>query len=168
MRAIRVFIVRHGRAEPDSHTGLDEDRVLTSRGATQAAYLGQAIGSDERRPVRLLVSGLKRAQQTAAIINESLQSELVHEPALETGHAASEVIALIQEHADVENLMLVGHNPQLGDLIGVLLQGPEAGGCILRTGEAVVIDVRLSQPIGTGQLVERIRLDETALTGARR
>lgn len=167
MRAMRVFIVRHGKAEPDSRTGVDEDRALAPRGRVQAAYLGQAIAADERRPAHILASGLKRAQQTAGIINESLQAGLVREPALETDHDASELIALLQSHAEAASIMLVGHNPQLGDLVGMLLQGPEAGGCILRTGEAVVIDVRLSQPIGTGHLIERIRFDETALAGLR-
>jgi phosphohistidine phosphatase len=146
---------------------VDEDRGLASRGRQQAAYLGQAIAADERRPARVLASGLKRARQTAVVICESLSAELVHEAALETGHNASEIVSLLQRQDAGACLMLVGHNPQLGDLIGLLLQGPEAGGCILRTGEAVVIDVRLSQPIGTGRLVERIRLDEAAMAGAR-
>jgi phosphohistidine phosphatase len=164
---MRVFIVRHGKAEPDSRTGGDEDRALAPRGRLQAAYLGHAIGAEDRRPKRVLVSGLKRARQTAEVISESLRADLVHEPALETGHNASEIVSLLQRQDAGACLMLVGHNPQLGDLIGLLLQGPEAGGCILRTGEAVVIDVRLSQPIGTGRLVERIRLDEAAMAGAR-
>jgi hypothetical protein len=62
---------------------------------------------------------------------------------------------------------LVGDNPQLGEVIGILTRGVPGPECMLRTGEAVIIDADPDNLIGTGKMIGRIRLAE-AVVGARR
>ncbi len=157
---MRLFIVRHGKAEAEAPTGLDRDRQLKPKGQRQAQFLGARVAEMERPPQRILASGWDRAQQTATIIAETLQRPLRHEEILEPGNPASSIVSMLQANAGVGSLMLVGHNPQCVDVLAVLTRALCPGDAIMRTGEAAVLDIRLSQPIGSGRLVERIRLDE--------
>ena len=61
-------------------------------------------------------------------------------------------------------MMLVGHNPQVGELCTVLTNGLAGSEMMLCTGEAVCLEVRPGDLIGTGRLVERLRLEQTFAT----
>jgi hypothetical protein len=66
--------------------------------------------------------------------------------------------------------MIVGHNPQLGELLGVLASGLPPQEMILKTGELVALEVRPSQMVGSAKIVGRLRLsaeknDETIVGG---
>src|SRR5882672_8513825 len=137
-----VYIVRHGKAEHDPSIQHDEDRALTNRGVRQANYLAERIASHEGPPALILTSPLTRALQTAKAIHGAIGGTLQEEPTLEPGHGASELLSVLRARADNESLMLVGHNPQLAELVWVLSRGLPADQVILRTGECVVLDVK--------------------------
>lgn len=157
-----VCIIRHGKAERDSASGTDVDRALKPRGFRQAAFLSEALGERlaERRVV--VSSPFTRARQTAEPIAAALGAELEFDERLEVGHPPSLAIELIAERGahDVA-VCLVGHNPQLEELIAVLTQGPTAIPEHLLTGEAALCKLDdWMEPIGRGREVERLRLDE--------
>ena len=163
---MRLFIVRHGKATDAqpcatqcSCGGQDDfSRELTTRGHAQARFLAGKLAKGERRVQTIIASRFPRALQTAHALQRTLACDLTTDARLEVDHEVSEALELIQEHAEERSFMLVGHNPQLGELISVLCSGLPPQELILKTGEMVVIDVRPNQPVGSGKLVDRVRL----------
>jgi phosphohistidine phosphatase len=175
---MRLFIVRHGKATDAQACAAqcscvddgDFSRELTTRGHAQARFLAGKLAKDNRPIQTIVASRYPRALQTAHAVQRPLGCDLTTDVRLEVDHEIAEAIEVIQEHADDKTLMLVGHNPQLGELISVLCSGLPPQELILKTGEMVVIDVRPSQPIGSGKLVDRVRLcdnvaDDTVVAG---
>lgn len=156
---MRLWVVRHGKAEQSSLTGRDEDRPLLKRGESQARWLGEQIAGKKRRPGLILASGLLRARHTAQIIHEHVGGTLETVRDLETGKSVSEAVALISSRINEGGLMLVGHNPTLGELVWVLERGLPPHEAMMRTGEAVVFDFDGGFEVGRGLLHKRLRLD---------
>jgi len=160
---MRLILIRHGKAEKESDSGRDEDRELLPRGRRQSRYLADELTAGKRmRPRRLLASGFTRARQTAQIIAAQLDLEVEHAPVLEIGHGVAAAIELIEKllrSGEQGPIAFVGHNPQLEHLAGVLLHGP-TGMESMRTGEAVILDLPDSKPVGRAELVTRLRLAE--------
>lgn len=152
-----LFIIRHGKAERTSPSGMDRDRALKDRGMRQAAHLGQWLSESEHGPDRILASDFTRARQTAELINEALELPLEFVRELQTGYGASAALEAIGEAGG--SPAVVGHNPQLSELAGILIRGvgSDMG---LRTGECVCVRFRGTPQIGSGELIARIRLDE--------
>ncbi len=168
---MRLYIVRHGKANdapgPCAPPGsADFGRELTPRGEAQAKFLAARLRTLGRPPARIIASRFPRALQTAHCIQQSLGVNLVTDARLEVDHEVAEAIAVIEDHARTsppgDPIMLVGHNPQLGELIGVLCSGLPPMELILKTGELVGIDVRPTALIGSGKVVERLRMSDEA------
>jgi phosphohistidine phosphatase len=157
---MRCIIVRHGKAERTSETGRDEDRVLTARGRRQAEFLARLFAAPAKRPALILASRFERALTTAKIIETAAGCPLRKVPELEAGTPCSEAIELIARHKSSVPLMLVGHNPQLAELIGVLLHGLPVQEEDLRTGEAVALELHASNLVGTAKELARLRLED--------
>lgn len=177
---MRVYIVRHGKATelPTVAPGFftqgssdtqrsagkyprnDFERGLTGRGEAQAAFLAERVASVDPRPEVILSSRYPRARQTALAIEAALHCPMVEQAGLEVDHDVSEAIDLIERERDAgrKAIMLVGHNPQLGELLGVLASGLPPQEMILKTGELVALEVRDSQMIGSAKIVGRLRL----------
>lgn len=171
---MRLLIIRHGKAEADAPTGRDEDRPLAERGHAQARHLAKALKAEAGlRPRLLIASGHVRAWDTAGIIAQALDIPRQREPVLELGHTSAEVVdvlavlaagrhpgaPLIARAPAPDVIALVGHNPQLERLAGVILAGPMGSGPGLRTGEMIAIDWSPLEGLGTGRLVTTLRLD---------
>lgn len=77
--------------------------------------------------------------------------------ALAPGASVRDALDLIHEHAGLTRggLMLLGHNPQLGELLATLAGGVGARNLILRSGEIIALEVRANQPIGTARVCGR-------------
>jgi len=168
---MRVYIVRHGKAT-EHGIKADFDRELTARGQAQAAFLAERIAAVEPRPQTILSSRYPRALQTAGSMQAALACPLITELGLEVDHDVSKPIELIEREiaAGHNSIMLVGHNPQLGELIGVLASNLPPQEMILKTGELVALEIRPSQMIGSAKIVGRLRLgpdrsDETIVGG---
>lgn len=96
-------------------------------------------------------------------IHASIQGESALAPrtrttqALAPGASVRDALDLIHEHAGLTRggLMLLGHNPQLGELLATLAGGVGARNLILRSGEIIALEVRANQPIGTARVCGR-------------
>lgn len=170
---MRLYIVRHGKAmdaQPACSSctcGSGEEdfsRELTSRGQAQARFLAAKLAKDGRAIATIVTSRFPRALQTAHAIQRPLSCDVRSDVRLEVDHEVAEALEIIHECEDDRELMLVGHNPQLGELISVLCSGLPPQELILKTGEMVVIDIRPSQPVGSGKLVDRARLCDSAIS----
>jgi phosphohistidine phosphatase len=151
----RVYIVRHAKAEKDSDSGADADRELKGRGERQAAWLAKELSEGDQKPVIVFTSRFARAMATARPIAEACACALEEAAVLETGHDASSVIEMLAERPLDGPVALVGHNPQLSEIVERLC-GEEARGMWLRTGEVAVVDL----DDDAGRLVGLMRMDD--------
>lgn len=159
---LRLYVTRHGKAEPESPTGRDEDRPLRRKGEKQAEFLASHLLASDRHPHLILRSRLRRAVETAAILTEALGCDEREEPTLGLGHPVSEVIEaleLVARQPEPRDVMLIGHNPQMEILVGALVSGANAGSVRMRTGECAILEFDADDAlIGGARLVDLVRL----------
>lgn len=154
-----LMILRHGKAEKDSPTGRDVDRPLANRGLRQAEYVGELLSAAKKplaRPSVILASRAERAKHTASIVAEALGMTVTLEDALTLGNSTGVAMRLVRSLVERDQpVLLVGHNPQLEDLVSSLT-GTASG---MSTGELVAVEVvGGKQPDARG--IGRFRLDE--------
>jgi phosphohistidine phosphatase len=161
---MKVYIVRHGKAEPDAPSGSDTDRLLAPKGMEQARFLGASIARHGPSPTLIISSPVVRAFETARIIHAALDARLETALPLRVDEPVSGVIDLLDALAEGPTpppcVMLVGHNPQVSELCEVLVNGVSAARCTFRTGEAVLLSVAPANLVGTGRLLSQLRLEE--------
>ena len=154
---MRLYLIRHGKAEEHSPDGRDETRALTRRGRRQADYLAERLL--ELPPAAIVSSPAVRARDTALQIAERLGLQLRLDPGIGLGAGPSDVIDVIAG-LDEPAVALVGHNPTFSVAADILVRGVGAPGEIqLRTGEAAVLEIAdASAPLGAAELLELLRL----------
>jgi phosphohistidine phosphatase len=165
---MRLYLMRHGKAEKKSPTGRDEDRPLQPRGERQSRWMGHSMlsAAAEERPALILASPAARADQTARLLHSYIGCTLKTEQRLALGNAVEDVLELIRTSAAGEggfelgrgSLVLVGHNPQLEILLPTLVAGLSADESEMRTGEAALLEVPAGAPLeGAARLLRRMR-----------
>jgi phosphohistidine phosphatase SixA len=121
-----ITLLRHASAEDRSVTLADEKRILTEKGIKQSKRVASFCQSRQLLPETLLSSPLLRAEQTAQIVQSNLTTcpKVTTVNWLENGTPVKVVIAelgkLAEQHLD--NIWLVGHEPDFSELIAYLLQ----------------------------------------------
>jgi phosphohistidine phosphatase len=120
---MQIYVLRHGEAE-ERETGLaDRDRKLTAKGKRDLKDVLKVAHKAEVAPDVILTSPLRRAQETAAIAAEILGCKHVVETRNLTPGASPELVwKEIGTDYKVEQILLAGHQPHLGSLIGLLLE----------------------------------------------
>lgn len=156
-----VYIARHGKAERHASTGFDRDRALKPKGERQAAYLGQQLSAMAIPPTAVFMSPYTRTRQTATIIADTLGLAAMVDERLLCGAPAGAGLDLVAEYEALGvTPLLVGHNPQVSELVGILVAGLPASDAAMRTGELVALSLEGRMPIGSMRLDHRLRLEE--------
>lgn len=156
---MKLAIVRHGKAEHDSVTGLDRDRELTVQGERQAVWLGEALLAEGFGGSLVLSSEAARAIATAELLCKGIDSEPQRVQLLMLGSPVAGLIPLIEQHHEEPRLIVVGHNPPMSELASLLVSGFGGYGVQLKTGTAAVVELPELTAPGTGRLIELLRLD---------
>jgi phosphohistidine phosphatase len=123
--ACTLYLVRHGIAAPARPNMVDADRALTEEGTRKTTRVAHGLRVLKVRPEAILSSPLRRAQETAEIIGAVLAPKVLVEicPPLAFGHEPREVVRSLRAHRGAEQVMLVGHQPDMGELASFLLSG---------------------------------------------
>ena len=118
-----IYVLRHGEAE-ERETGLaDRDRKLTAKGKRDLKEILKLARKAEVAATLILTSPLRRAQETAAIAADVLGcKEVVETRNLLPGASPEQIWKEICSDYKVEKILLAGHQPHLGGLIGLLLE----------------------------------------------
>lgn len=144
---IRIYLVRHGIAlDPDDRGALaDDDRPLTAKGRLRFRRSARAFARLDEPPGFIFVSPLARAVQTAEILAAALKADEVTvleelRPEGPIGKLLSEVGRRVK---DGQSVALVGHDPQMSQLVAALGDVPRADvpRIDFRKGAIVRIDV---------------------------
>ena len=124
-----LILWRHAEAlDPE---GLDNDlsRPLTPRGEKHAARMAQWLDRQLPEGTRILSSPAVRAEQTV----RALQRKYKVRDALSPGASVHDVLETAQWPDAKYPVLLVGHQPFLGDVAAQLL-GMAMGSCPIRKG----------------------------------
>jgi phosphohistidine phosphatase len=118
--------LRHGEARAMAAGG-DSARALSPHGEAMVDRLGAHLSGLGWRPERVFTSPLLRAGQTAERVlgaaHLTVQPEVLPELATATG--PDELLAALAGHEiDGAHVLLVGHQPLLGDTVGWCCDGP--------------------------------------------
>jgi phosphohistidine phosphatase SixA len=122
-------LLRHGAALPAAHGG-DASRRLSPRGRADLERLAVHLAGMGWRPDRAFTSPLVRARDSAVIALRQAAPTVVAEvmDALRPeGDPAAVLEALAAEGSTEGHVFLVGHQPMLGLLGGLLIGGPAPG-----------------------------------------
>jgi phosphohistidine phosphatase len=153
---MRLYIVRHAIAVPHGTPGVaEDDRPLTKEGIrkmNEAAHGLRALGCI---PDVILTSPLPRAKQTADILVQFLGKQIPLEliDALGPSGAHPDVYKEIRRHEKAESVMLVGHQPSLGEIAGEIAWGSPEHYVELKKGGACAIEVEGLTPVPRGSML---------------
>jgi len=132
---MRLILLRHGRAaERTEWTGKDNDRPLTAEGRLRTRAVVRAARALVRPIEMIWTSPFARAHATAELAGRAWRAPVEIHPWL----AAGAMPAIDQlAHLPGSDTVLVGHEPDLSELLGVLIGGPpiplrKAGFALLR------------------------------------
>jgi phosphohistidine phosphatase len=157
---MKLYIVRHAIADPHGSPGAkDEDRALTEEGIRKMHLAAAGLRRLDLIPDLILSSPLLRARQTAEILIEEFGKgmELKILPALAPSGMRRDLYASIASHGkNLNSLMLVGHQPSLGELAGEIISG--AGDCFIdfKKGGVCAIEItRFGNP-PSGSLISLV------------
>lgn len=120
----RLLLLRHAKAVPATDPLVDFDRPLADRGERDAERIGERLRQQGPPPALILTSPAARALRTAQLVARTIDYPrdaiaLDRRLYLAEPKVILEIIAA--QDAAVGTLLLVGHNPDLTELVHRLL-----------------------------------------------
>jgi len=113
-----LILWRHAEAEPGEP---DLERALTPKGIKQARRMADWLTSQLPDSCKILVSPARRTLQTAEPLGRKFK---IHND-LAPGAEAEDVLKVANWPAGKESVLIVGHQPTLGQVAALLLTGEE-------------------------------------------
>jgi len=141
-----LILLRHAEARPAPSGGEDIVRPLSPRGEDEARAAGNWLKARGLHPSRVLCSPSERTRNTATLALAALDGAPAPSMAEEIYEATpGELMALLDNHADADTVMLIGHNPGIERLVALLVEGrsdefrgmPPAGLAVLHLNGAL-------------------------------
>lgn len=126
-----LILWRHAEAEPGEP---DQGRKLTSKGDKQARRVAEWLHHRLPDATKVYASPAKRAQQTAHALAEVTHRKIKTLDALAPGATADEVLEAIGWNGGKGTLLVVGHQPTLGQVASRVLIGRAADWPIKKGG----------------------------------
>ncbi len=121
---MNLFILRHASAGTRrTNPLLDTKRSLDKDGKRHCLQLALILNSLDIQFDLIVSSPLKRCLQTASLIGTETgyETQILHSNALAPAATLKDFQNLLKECSKVENLLLVGHNPNLTLFLGSLM-----------------------------------------------
>lgn len=139
----RLILFRHGKSDWDAPFGSDHERPLSARGVRAAKTMGLVLANAGLVPDHAITSTAVRARTTLELAREAGGWDTTVEETDEL-YGTSPLGALevaSRAPADVESLMLVGHEPTWSALAYHLT----GGSVTVKTATVVGIDLQVDQ-----------------------
>jgi phosphohistidine phosphatase len=148
---MRVYFLRHGKADRSRWDGDDDARPLTPEGEQAMRREAKAIRAMDLALDLIVTSPLARAHKTAEIVADELglSGRLVEDDRLAPGFDVRHLEQTLAAHGPAEAVMVVGHEPDFSATIAELIGG---GDVVMKKGGLARVDVT-APAAGGGQLV---------------
>lgn len=114
-----LILWRHAEAEAGGPDLPDMERALTGKGQKQARRMGHWLNSQLPENCRILVSPAVRTLQTV----EALGRKFKTHPDLAPDADADDILRAANWPAGKEAVLIVGHQPTLGQVAALLMTG---------------------------------------------
>lgn len=147
---MKLYVLRHAIAlDQTEWRKADAERPLTEKGRKRMIEAAKGIKALDLSFDWILTSPYRRAYDTARIVAKTLKAEKklkVSRSLASDGDPKTLMRHLALDYRAWESVLLVGHEPYLSRLIGVLIGGPEArmdfkkGGLCLLNAESLAYD----------------------------
>jgi phosphohistidine phosphatase len=116
---MELILWRHAEAEVGDPDQSDEDRILTAKGHKQAWRVAEWLDDVLPEGCRILSSPAARTMQTA----EALGRKFKIEPRLRPEASVDDILEAADWPDSLRPVLIVGHQPTLGQLAARLLGG---------------------------------------------
>jgi len=132
---MEIYILRHGIAIERGAPGYkkDRDRPLTKEGEEKTQQIAEAMLAMGLKFDLILSSPYLRAEQTARIVAAELDEEITFTDFLTPDGNVLELLREINDEKP-QQVLLVGHEPDLSRLISVLVTGDGNAAIELKKG----------------------------------
>ena len=143
----RLFLLRHARARGPDATGDDFGRRLASEGRRAARHMAEFMRDHGLCPEFFLCSAAIRARQTWEILDPVISGAagVAVEGDLYLASSARLLGRLGRVQDRITSVMLIGHNPGIGSLAGLLVGGGN---------KAALADLRRDYPPGALAVID--------------
>jgi len=143
---MNLYILRHASAGiKRANPVVDHKRPLDKDGKRHCLQLANVLNTMKLQFDFIVSSPLKRSMQTASLVGTEMgyEAKIISSAALAPDATFAQFQKLLREYANYENLLVVGHNPNLTAFIGSLLVPAVASRAIVQDTSAGAVLVRL-------------------------
>lgn len=153
---MKVYFLRHADALPENGETItcDEERPLSEDGKKQVELLAQAVQKRSLNFDLVLTSPLKRCRETAEGLLQHLgrvAAEANDLDFLAPGGSTKKLMKYLRT-LEIENVLLVGHNPDVAEHIAYLM-GDKDAQVKMAKGALACVDCETSPRKAEGELV---------------
>ncbi|WP_069791928.1 phosphohistidine phosphatase SixA [Cyanobacterium sp. IPPAS B-1200] len=153
---MKIYLIRHGIAQERVGGEDNPQRALTPKGIAKTNQVAQKFKAIETLCNLILFSPYVRAKQTAQILlNYNLAPTMEENTALLPNGDIQSWIHWLQnsDYTEEDNLILVGHQPDLGNWAEILIWGNSNGKITLKKAGIIGINILdMGNPIGNSEL----------------
>lgn len=147
---MNLYLMRHANAGLSrGNPVVDAKRGLIKEGKDQCMLMGRLLGALKVQVDVIVSSPLKRSLQTAQFVGTELGYDAKVEVSSALGLEADSVAfqRLLEKYADRDDVLMVGHNPNLFKFLGRLITGNGGAGVRMRKGSVARIDMSKHPPL---------------------
>lgn len=154
---LEIYMMRHGPAQgsASSPSGDDRDRPLSPKGIEEMTQAARGLAAAGVRFTRILSSPYRRALETARIVAQA-QPEKPKVEVLESlaaGVVYEDLSSELTRERIAGKVLLVGHEPDMGSLVGGLIGSQKGGHIPFSPGTIARVDLDAWPPGQDGSLI---------------
>ena len=139
---MRLLIIRHAVAVPRGTPDMEDDaRPLTPKGRKRFREAARGLANVIQRPDALLSSPLPRARETAEIAAKAWGKVKVTDTSTLAGGTFEQLAVELAPFGPNDTVAVVGHEPDLSDLLARLLGTHHADRVAFRKGGVALVEV---------------------------
>lgn len=119
----RLMLLRHAKSDRSAPGARDRDRPLDARGKSAAPRIGAYMTRHSLMPDHVLCSPARRTVDTWSLVAEAFAKPPVvdFDDRLYDASANTILDVVRETGAEIHSLLVIGHNPGLQDLAGLLI-----------------------------------------------
>ncbi len=123
----KLILIRHAKTETVVAGQNDFLRVLKPRGTSDALLMAEKLKEHSIKPDLIVSSPAKRAEQTALLFAQAFHypiEKIDRQQFIYDGYTSGEFVAFLnQQPDDCEQILVIGHNPEIAMLAINLTDG---------------------------------------------
>lgn len=142
---MNVYILRHASAGTRrANPVLDAKRGLDKEGKEQCLFIARFLNTLDVQFDLIASSPLKRALQTASLVGNEIgyEAKIQATEVLAPLATVKSFLEFLDQNAHLENVLLIGHNPNLQHFLGALVASPGKANIRLRKGAVARVDLQ--------------------------